>query len=114
MRTIDVALFVDIVAARTAALEARLDRTRDRIRQAAIERDARRALPGPTVERLERIGVLSLADLRAERREVAELVASLTALRELQTWAENRLADTQAECYPGPAEPEPFGPPRAA
>jgi hypothetical protein len=85
-----------------------------RIRQAAIERDARRALPGPTVERLERIGVLSLADLRAERREVAELVASLTALRELQTWAENRLADTQAECYPGPAEPEPFGPPRAA
>jgi hypothetical protein len=117
MRTVDLALFADIVAARSAALEARLERARDRIRQAAIEREARQALPPETVERLERIGVLSAADVRAERREVGELAASVAALRELQTWTEARVSDAVAEAElgsPSTGEPEPFGPPRAA
>ena len=118
MRTVDLALFADIVATRSAALEARLERARDRIRQAAIEREARRALPVATVERLVQAGVLSAADVRAERREVGELAAALAALRELQTWAEARLSDAHAEAELGSLgrgqEPEPFGPPRAA
>lgn len=118
MRTVDLALFADIVAARSAALEARLERARDRIRQAALEREARRALPAATVEQLVQAGVLSAADVRAERREVGELAAALAALRELQAWAEARLSDAHAEAELAPPgrghEPEPFDPPRAA
>jgi hypothetical protein len=117
MRTVDLALFADVIAARAAALEARLTRARDRIRQAAIEREARRALSPETVDRLEQAGVLSAADLRSERREVGEIAASLVALRELQAWAEARLADAQADAAlgaPPGGEPEPFGPSRAA
>jgi hypothetical protein len=116
MRTIDLTLFADIVAARTAALETRLERARDRIRQAAIEREARRALPPETIERLEEVGVLSVPDLQAERGEVGELAASLAALHELQTWAEARLADAQTVQIEPTArtEMEPRGPPRAA
>jgi hypothetical protein len=118
MRTVDLALFADLIAARSAALEARLEQARDRIRQAAIEREARRALPAATVERLVQAGVLTAADVRAERREVGELAAVLAALRELQAWAEAQLSDAHAEAELGPPgrgrEPEPFGPPRAA
>jgi hypothetical protein len=37
MRTVDLALFADVAAARASALEARLERARDRIRRSAIE-----------------------------------------------------------------------------
>ena len=105
MRTVDLALFADVIAARAAALEARLERARDRIRQAAIEREARRTLSNGTVERLEQVGALSVASVRAEREEVVELAASLAALRELQVWTERRLADAHAEAELGPATP---------
>lgn len=115
MRTVDLALFADVVAARSAAAEARLERARDRIRQSAIERDARRALPPVTVERLERSGVLGLADLRAERDEIKELVESLAALRELQIWIEARLAESQRDTGPEPpGGGSPYDPLRAA
>jgi hypothetical protein len=119
MRTIDLALIADIVAARGAAVEARLERARDRIRQAAIEREARRALPQETVERLEESGVLTAADIRAERREVGQLAASLGAIRHLQAWAEAKLAEAQADAgfdpdRPAEGESEPYGPTRAA
>jgi hypothetical protein len=102
MRTVDLALFADVVAARAAAIESRLERARDRIRQAAIEREARRSLPPATVERLVRVGALSAADVRAERREVAELAESLAALHDLQVWAEARLSEAQADAELGP------------
>ncbi len=117
MRTVDLALFADIVAARAAALEARLERARDRIRQAAIEREARRTLSASTVDRLEQVGALSASCVRAEREEVVELTASLAALRELLVWTERRLADAHAEAELGPVtpnDPEPFGSSRAA
>ena len=104
MRNVDLALFADVAAARASALEARLERARD-IRQAAIEREARRALSPETAERLQSVGLLSASDIRAERREISELAASLAALHELQTWVEARLAE---------AEDEARGPPRAA
>jgi hypothetical protein len=110
MRTVDLALFADMVAARAAAIEARLERARNRIRQATIEREARRSLTPETVERLVRVGALSAADVRAERREVTELAESLAALRDLQAWAEGRLSEAQAEAELGsrPAGPETF------
>ncbi|HEX2504579.1 MAG TPA: hypothetical protein VHK22_00085 [Gaiellaceae bacterium] len=115
MRTVDLALFADTVAARAAALEARLDRARDRLRRSAIERDARRSLGSTTVERLE-AGILGASDVRAERGEVGELAAALSAVRELQRWTEARLAEAQAEaglpCSPG--ETVPRDPSRAA
>jgi hypothetical protein len=95
MRTVDLALFADVVAARSAAVEARLKQARDRIRQSAIEREARRALSPATVERLERSGLFGVANVRAERDEVKELAESLAALRELRIWIEARLAETE-------------------
>jgi hypothetical protein len=116
MRIVDLALFADIVAWRAAALEARLERERDRIRQAAVKREARRALAPAIVERLVGVGVLSATHVRAERREVGELAASLAAIRELQAWTEARLSEAHADAGlmpPAAEEPEPFGPPRA-
>jgi hypothetical protein len=117
MRTVDLALYADVAAARASALEARLERARDRIRRAAIEREARRALSPETAARLQEVGLLSASDLRAERREVSELAASLAALRELQTWVEARLADAESEAELMPSatdDRESRGPPRAA
>ena len=102
MRTVDLALFADVLAARAAAIESRLERARDRIRQAAIEREARRSLPPETIERLVRVGALSAADVSAERREVTELAESVAALRNLQVWVEARLSEAQAEAELGP------------
>jgi hypothetical protein len=117
MRTVDLALFADVVAARASAVEARLERARDTIRQAAIEREARRALERATVERLEGVALLGAADVRSERREVIELAATLAALTELLAWVEARLAGAQAEAEldsPVQGEIEPRDPPRAA
>lgn len=115
MRTVDLALFADVVAARSAAAEARLERARDRIRQSAIEREARRALSPVIVERLERSGVLGLADVRAERGEVKELAEALAALRELQIWIEARLGESHEDAGVGSCDDgSPFDPPRAA
>ena len=111
----DLALFADVLAARGAAIEARLEQARGRVRQAAIERQARRALPADTVERLVEVGALTATDLRAERGQIGRLAAALAALRELQEWTEARLAAAEAELGPSPArDPEPFEPPRAA
>jgi hypothetical protein len=116
MRTVDLALFADTVAARAAALEARLDRARDRLRRSAIERNARRSLAPTTVERLEAAGILGASDVRAERGEVGELAAALTAVRELQALTEARLAEAQAEAGlpSSPGETVPRDPSRAA
>ena len=58
MRSVDLALFADELAARAATLAAQLERARGRLRQAAIEREARRALEETSVARLESLGIL--------------------------------------------------------
>jgi hypothetical protein len=92
MRAIDLALYADALAGEAAALQARAERARSRLRQATIERQARAALSGPTVTRLEAMGMLAALDEDAARQELAELAESLAALRELQAWVESKLA----------------------
>jgi len=91
MRAVDLAVFADALAGRAGGLAARLERTRDAIRQAAIERDARRALGPEAVERLVALGVLSRADAGELHAEARRLAADLAAVEELQAWVEARL-----------------------
>ena len=99
MRAVDLALYADTLAAEAAALAARLERSRGRLRQAAIERDARSALDEATVARLEESGLLARAGVGPERAEVAELANALAALEELQAWVEERLFAAREEGY---------------
>ena len=87
----------DELAARAATLAARLERARCRLRQAAIEREARRALDETSVARLESLGVLRLAQPTDVREEIRELASSLEALEELQAWVERRLFEAGDE-----------------
>jgi hypothetical protein len=97
VRSVDLALFADELAARAATVAAQLERARGRLRQAAIEREARRALDETSVARLESLGLLHSpdpAEIRAEIRAHAEAVA---ALEVLQAWVEGRLFDAANE-----------------
>jgi hypothetical protein len=91
MRSADLAVYADTLAARATMLAAELERVRARLRHAALEREARSALEGAVVARLEALGVLARIDLAAERAEIAELVGGLAALEELQAWVESQL-----------------------
>jgi hypothetical protein len=97
VRSVDLAIYADTLAARASALAARLERARAGVRQAAIEREARRALGEDTVTRLETLGVLTRAGPRDDRAEIAELAAKLRALEELQAWVEGRLFEARGE-----------------
>jgi hypothetical protein len=97
MRSADLALYADELAARAATLAAELERARCRLRRDAIEREARRALDEGSVARLDALAVLHRGDSRAVRSELRELAASLAALEELQAWVEARLAAAQEE-----------------
>jgi hypothetical protein len=92
VRSIDLALYADELAARAATLAAQLERARCRLRQEALEREARRALDEGAVARLEALGLLGRTEARALRAEIRELQASLAAVESLQTWVEKRLA----------------------
>lgn len=91
MRSVDLALFADELAARAATLAAQLERARGGLRQATIEREARRALDETSVARLESLGLLRPADASEIRAEIRDLARALGALEELQTWVERRL-----------------------
>jgi hypothetical protein len=97
VRSVDLALYADELAARAATLAAQLERTRCRLRQEAIEREARRALDEGSVARLERLGVLRRADPRELRADAHEVAASLAAVEALQAWVEERLAIVEEE-----------------
>jgi hypothetical protein len=92
MRSVDLAIYADSLAGEAAAVAARVERARARLRECAIEREARRDLPRLTVERLERLGLLRPGDERTLRAELSRLEADLAALEELQAWVESRLA----------------------
>jgi len=97
MRSVDLALFADELAARAATLAAQLERARGRLRQAAIEREARRALDETSVARLESLGILRGAEPADVRAEIRELAASLGVVEELQVWVECRLFEAGDE-----------------
>ena len=97
MRSVDLALFADELAARAATLAAQLERARGRLRQAAIEREARRALEETSVARLESLGILQVTEPADVRAELRELAASLGVVEELQMWVERRLFEAGDE-----------------
>ncbi|TMM23534.1 MAG: hypothetical protein E6F94_11150 [Actinobacteria bacterium] len=94
MREIDLAVFADALAGESAALSARAERIRLKLRQAKIERRARNDLTAATVDRLESLGLLGGIHERSAHAELRELEESLTALEELQAWVEAELAAT--------------------
>ena len=96
MREIDLALYADALAGESAALSARAERLRSKLRQAKIERRARNDLTAATVDRLESLGLLGGIHERAAHAELRELEESLGELEELQAWVEGELAATNA------------------
>jgi hypothetical protein len=92
MLSVELAVYADSLAGEAAALAARAERLRSRLRVAAIEREARRALTPAAVERLTGLGLLAQPDEPALRRELHELDEALSALGALQAWVEERLA----------------------
>jgi hypothetical protein len=96
MRSVELAIYADFLAGEAAALAARAERARSRLRQAAIERQARAALDPAEVSLLEERGILGAIDERVARAELAGLEAASSALEQLQAWVEERLAATAA------------------
>jgi hypothetical protein len=93
MRSVDLALYADVLAGEAASLAARIERERGKQRQASIEREARAALTTFAVERLEELGLLAT---RADVAAIAELEESLDAIELLQAWVEGALARAAA------------------
>jgi hypothetical protein len=96
MRAVELAVYADALAGEAASLSARAERARSRIRQAAIERRARRDLTDVAVSRLQALGLLGAIDEPAARAELRELEGALEALGELQSWVETELAGLSA------------------
>jgi hypothetical protein len=96
VREVDLAVYADALAGESAALSARAERIRSRLRQAKIERRARNDLVAATVDRLESLGLLGGIDERGAHAELRELEDSLAALDELQAWVESELATNAA------------------
>ena len=92
MRGVDLAIYADALAGEAASVAARAERARSRLREAAIEKQARSALTDVAVGRLEALGLLRGPDQVAVRAELRELEAALEALDELQAWVEQQLA----------------------
>ena len=93
MRSVDLALYADMLAGEAASLAARIERERGRQRQASIEREARAALTPFAVDRLEELGLLST---RGDAAALAELEESLDAVEVLQAWVEGALTRAAA------------------
>jgi hypothetical protein len=96
VREIDLAVYADALAGESAAVSARAERIRSKLRQAKIERRARNDLSAATVDRLESLGLLGGLDERSAHAELRELEDSLVALEELQTWVESELGTMNA------------------
>jgi hypothetical protein len=92
VRGVDLAIYADALAGEEASLAARAERARSRLRQAAIERRARRELTPVAVEQLDALGVFGAVDESATPAELRELEAALDAVEELQSWLERELA----------------------
>ena len=62
MRGVDLAIYADVLCAEASSLEARAERARSRLRQAAIDRRARAALSEVAAQRLEALGLIGGID----------------------------------------------------
>lgn len=91
MRTVDLAIYADALAGEHAALAARLEQAYARVREAAIERDARAHLSPDAVSELESLGILGAVDERTAQGEIRRLRRALDAVEQLQSWVETRL-----------------------
>jgi hypothetical protein len=96
MRAVELAVYADALAGEAASLSARAERARSRIRQAAIDKQARRDLTDVAVTRLQALGLLGAIDEPAARAELRELEGAIEALEELQSWVEAELAGLSA------------------
>jgi hypothetical protein len=92
VRAVDLAIYADTLAGEHSALAARAEQARSRLREAAIEQDARRHLPPLAIKELESLGILGGIDERTARNELRRLERALAAVEELQAWVEGRLA----------------------
>jgi histidine ammonia-lyase len=95
VRAVDLAVYADALAGEAAALSARIERARCRLRQAELEREAREELPASVVAKLEWIGLLRPVDDAPLRCAVEAWAAALDALEELQAWVEERAAEAE-------------------
>jgi hypothetical protein len=93
VRNVDLALYADALAGEAAALAARIERERGRLRLATVERQARRELPAAVVERLGELGLLAT---RGDVEALADLEEALDAVEVLQAWVEGRLRSAAA------------------
>ena len=91
MRSVDLAIYADTLAGERAALAARAEQARSRLREAAIEQLARDQLEPATIKELESLGILGGIDERTARSELRRLTRALAAVDELQVWVESRL-----------------------
>ncbi|HEX9417367.1 MAG TPA: hypothetical protein VF895_11755 [Gaiellaceae bacterium] len=91
MRAVDLAIYADTLAGEHSALAARAEQARSRLREAAIERDARAHLDPGVVKELDALGILGGIDERTARNELRRLERALAAVEELQSWVEGRL-----------------------
>jgi hypothetical protein len=96
VRSVDVALYADLLAAEASSLEARGERLRSALRLAAIETRAREGLDPETVARLERMGLQRDVDERSLRAQLREVERALEALGKLQVWVETRMDPASA------------------
>jgi hypothetical protein len=94
MLPVELAVYADSLAGEAAALAAKAERVRSRLRLAGIEREARAGLAAEIVGRLQKLGLLVEPDLSSLRAELRALEESLAALGSLQAWVEERLAST--------------------
>jgi len=97
MRAVDLAIYADTLAGEHAALAARAEQARSRLREAGIEGEARAELGADVVEQLQELGILGGIDDRTARSELRRLTRALAALEELQMWVEGRLAAEREE-----------------
>lgn len=109
MRAADLAVFADVLEGEARTLAARLGRVRRRLREAAMEAEARRALPAEAVRRLEALGVLTVHGTENDVVEAAEIQASLAALVLLRDWVRRELEAGATVAEAAVAEAEALG-----
>jgi hypothetical protein len=92
VRAVDLAIYADTLAGEHAALAARAEQARSRLREAAIEKEACAHLEPAVVKELEALGLVGGIDERTARSELFRLNRALEAVAQLQAWVEGRLA----------------------
>jgi hypothetical protein len=100
VRSVELAIYADSLAAEAATLAARVEQTRSRLRQAAIEEEAAAALPPQVVGRLRALGLLVGGSVADGPAELARLGLDLEAVLKLQAWVERQLRSARDGAVP--------------